>query len=97
MRPKFCIFAASIGYKDMQKRWVLVPKNTAVANERLQRELGIHPVLVDLLVSRGIDSFDKAKSFFRPQLSALHDPFEMRDMQKAVERIERAIGSNEKI
>ena len=55
------------------------------------------PVLANLLVQRGIDTLEKAKKFFNPQLSDLHDPFPMKDMDKAVERVERAVRNREKI
>ena len=48
------------------------------------------PLLASLLVARGVDSFEAAKSFFRPNLSHLHDPYRMMDMERAVERIEQA-------
>lgn len=59
--------------------------------------MGIHTVLADMLVNRGISNFGEARGFFRPDLSALHDPFLMRDMSKAIARIEQAIGNNEKV
>ncbi|HEX2606853.1 MAG TPA: single-stranded-DNA-specific exonuclease RecJ, partial [Flavisolibacter sp.] len=63
----------------------------------LFRELKIHPVLCNILTQRGMDTFEKAKNFFRPQLSDLHDPFLMKDMDKAVSRILSAFSDNEKI
>ncbi len=81
----------------MEKEWRLKdpadPENVA----RLSAELGIDPVLSALLVSRGIHTFAGARSFFRPDLTMLHDPFLMKDMDKAVERLEAAIRSGEKI
>lgn len=59
--------------------------------------LTIHHLLAALLLQRGYDNFDKAKSFFRPNLGQLHDPFLMKNMDKAVARIEKAILENEKI
>lgn len=64
---------------------------------RLQTTLNIHPVLLQLLVQRGISTFEEAKKFFRPALTDLHDPFLMTDMQKAIERIETAVANGEKI
>ena len=64
---------------------------------RLSSELGIDPVLSKLLVQRGIGSFQEARAFFRPSLDNLHDPFLMKDMDKAVERVEAAVRSGEKI
>lgn len=63
----------------------------------LSRELGISPSISRLLVQRGILTVADAKKFFRPQLSDLHDPFLMKDMDKAVERLNRAMGRKEKI
>lgn len=80
----------------MEKRWKIreADKNK-VAN--LQQSLSINPSLCQLLVQRGIDTFQKAKDFFRPQLSQLHNPFLMKDMQKAVDRILKAIDEDQKI
>lgn len=64
---------------------------------RLAAELGIDPVLSSLLVNRGINTFEKARAFFRPSLASLHDPFLMKDMDKAVERLEKAVNGNERI
>lgn len=81
----------------MQKRWVLKSKTDVKITNKLREELNINAVLTELLVSRGIGSFDEAKQFFRPQLSDLHDPFLMKDMEKAISRIIQAIGNKEKI
>ncbi len=59
--------------------------------------LKVHPVLCNMLVQRGIDSYEKAKSYFRPELKDLHDPFLMKDMAKAVKRIFSAFSAGEKI
>ena len=80
----------------MRKRWTLLPAD-AVAVDHLQRALNINPILCRLLVQRGVTTFDQAKTFFRPDLTQLHDPFLMEDMDKAVERIELAIFKKEKI
>src|SRR5690606_35543110 len=81
----------------MQKRWVLKCKTDVKITNKLREELNINAVLTELLVSRGIGSFDEAKQFFRPQLSDLHDPFLMQDMEKAISRVIQAIGNKEKI
>ena len=65
--------------------------------KRLTEELSISPILSQLLVQRDILTFDDARSFFRPDLSDLHDPFLMADMQKAVNRLTLAMEKNEKI
>lgn len=81
----------------MEKRWVVKPKadETVVAN--LAKELNIDKVLANLLAQRGVTSFAEAKKFFRPSLEDLHDPFLMKDMDKAIERLEKAVRNNEKI
>ena len=80
----------------MEKRWRVNPVDKD-RSEALFKELKIHPVLCHMLVHRGIDTYDKAKSFFRPSLEDLHDPFLMKDMDKAVERIIQAFDTKEKI
>lgn len=80
----------------MNKRWNIQPVNKAKANA-LHDALKIHQLLCNILVQRGIDTFDTAKDFFRPQLSQLHSPWLMKDMDKAVERIQTAFSKNEKI
>lgn len=65
--------------------------------KQLSAELGVDPVLATLLVHRGIRTFEEARSFFRPNLSDIHDPFLMKDMDKAVERLEKAVYGNEKV
>ncbi len=64
---------------------------------QLQKELNIHPILCQLLIQRGIKTYDEAKAFFRPSLNALHDPFLMKGMDEAIKRIGRAIRNQEKI
>jgi single-stranded-DNA-specific exonuclease len=81
----------------MEKRWVLMPTGNSETIHKLAGELNIHPILAQLLVQRGVNTFDEAKHFFRPSLSDLHDPFLMKDMDKAVERISNAILNKEKI
>ena len=65
--------------------------------KQLSAELGVDPVLATLLVHRGIRTFEEARSFFRPNLSDIHDPFLMKDMDKAVERLEKAVHGKEKV
>ncbi|MCK6649185.1 MAG: DHH family phosphoesterase, partial [Bacteroidia bacterium] len=81
----------------MEKRWSIKSQSDQETVGRLASELSIDPILAQLLVQRGINTFDEAKQFFRPSLSGLHDPFLMKDMDKAVVRLEKAIASNEKI
>lgn len=81
----------------MQKRWVIKPKNDAKKTNNLKEELSVSSVIAELLINREINSFEQAKLFFRPTLDMLHDPFLMKDMDKAISRIEQAIGNKEKI
>lgn len=78
-------------------RWTLKPKPDAITVNTLADKLGIGVPVAKLLVQRGINSFEEAKKFFRPDLKELHDPFLMKDMEKAVERIEKAIENDENI
>ncbi|HRD40478.1 MAG TPA: single-stranded-DNA-specific exonuclease RecJ, partial [Bacteroidia bacterium] len=63
----------------------------------LKEILNVDRIIASLLFQRKISGFDEAKSFFRPDLNELHDPFLMRDMDKAIERIQKAINNNERI
>ena len=78
------------------KRWRLQTANKE-KSAALFKELKIHPVLCNILAQRGIESYEAAKKYFRPQLNGLHDPFLMKDMQKAVDRILHAFAEGEKI
>jgi single-stranded-DNA-specific exonuclease len=78
-------------------RWTLQPPPDPDKQQQLAASLKIDPYLAGLLVQRGIDAFAKAKSYFRPSLDELHDPFLMKDMDKAVHRIQQAIGNHENI
>lgn len=78
-------------------RWTLKQEPDSIKVNQLAKELGIEKTLAKILVQRNIDSFDKAKQFFRPSLEDLHDPFLMKDMDIAVQRIENAIANNENI
>src|SRR3982750_719980 len=80
----------------MKKRWKILSADDNKVLQ-LQQNLHIHKTLCGILVQRGIDTFQKAHDFFRPQLSHLHDPWLMKDMLKAVNRIISAINNNEKI
>ena len=81
----------------MDKRWVLKEKADGQVIEELSTSLNINKRLASLLIHRGISNFDEAKKFFRPELKDLHDPFLMKDMDKAVNRIIKAIDNGEKI
>ena len=78
-------------------KWILKEPADPAKVERLSTEVGIDKVLAELLVKRGVETFEQARSFFRPSLDALHDPFLMKDMAKAVERLHSAIAGGEKI
>lgn len=78
------------------KRWTILPAPKESIDE-LKNKLGIHPVLCKLLALRGVHNFEQAKMFFRTDIAQLHDPFLMKDMQTAVDRITQAIANNEKI
>jgi single-stranded-DNA-specific exonuclease len=80
----------------MKKRWTILPYDEVKAN-LLQEALKVSPVIAGILLQRGIESFEEAKQYFRPQLSDLHDPWLMKDMDKAVARIFEAFSRNEKI
>jgi single-stranded-DNA-specific exonuclease len=79
-----------------EKRWNILSADDSKAGE-LQQSLKIHPAICRILAQRNIEDFNTAKSFFRPQLSDLHDPWLMKDMDKAVERILQAVNAQEKI
>jgi len=81
----------------MEKNWVIRRQGEAKAVSHLQEVLGVDFAVANLLVQRGIKTYGDAKSFFRPQLENLHDPFLMMGMARAVERIERAVNSGEKL
>ena len=81
----------------VERKWIIKETSNPEAVSRLSAELGIDPVLSQLLVQRGVTSFEDARAFFRPNLDSLHDPFLMKDMDKAVERLRKAVISGEKI
>ncbi len=78
-------------------RWTLKPKPDPIVVNLLADKLGIGIPVAKLLAQRGISTFEEAKKFFRPDLKELHDPFLMKDMEKAVERIEQAMTNEENI
>ena len=77
--------------------WELEKEQDKSKIKTLQDQLNVSKLISTLLLNRGIDTFEKAKQFFRPSLSDLHDPFLMQDMQKAINRIQEAIKRGEKI
>ncbi|NOY51434.1 MAG: single-stranded-DNA-specific exonuclease RecJ [Chlorobi bacterium] len=81
----------------MDKRWILHKNADTESVKSLSKELNINPKLGTLLFYRGVSTFEQAKQFFRPKLEHLHDPFLMKDMDKAVDRINEAVVKGEKI
>lgn len=81
----------------IDKRWEVKAQGEAKVVAAIASHIGISPVLANLLVQRGIDTVEKAEKFFDPQLRDLHDPFLMKDMDRAVERVEQALERNERI
>jgi single-stranded-DNA-specific exonuclease len=78
-------------------RWTLKSKPEKQKVQALQNDLQVDEIIATLLIQRGIETFEDAKSFFRPTLADLHHPYLMKDMDKAVVRIENAIKNNENI
>ena len=78
-------------------RWDIKAGGDEKAASELAKELTISKSLASILVDRKIDTFDKAKKYFRPSLDDIHNPFLMKDMDRAIERIERALGEGERI
>lgn len=78
-------------------RWTIKPKPNQEQVDQLAQELNVDSLVATLLIQRGITTFDQAKTFFRPSLEHLHDPFLMKDMEIAVNRIENAIANQENI
>ncbi len=77
------------------KRWTILPAPQESINE-LKNKLGIHPALCKLLALRGVHNFEQAKTFFRTDIAQLYDPFLMKDMDKAVNRITKAMDFHKK-
>ena len=80
-----------------EKRWAFKETGSPDLVESLANQLNISTVLSNLLIQRGINTYEDAKKFFRPSVSDLHDPFLMKDMDKAIARLEQAIRDNENI
>ncbi|WP_291285626.1 single-stranded-DNA-specific exonuclease RecJ [Flavobacterium sp.] len=78
-------------------RWTLKPKPSEEKIKHLAQALNVEDFVATLLIQRGIETFEEARDFFRPSLEQLHDPFLMKDMDKAVSRIELAIKNQENI
>ena len=78
-------------------RWTLKSKPEKEKVQKLQNELQVDEIIATLLIQRGVETYDQAKTFFRPTLKDLHNPYLMKDMDKAVSRIEKAISNGENI
>lgn len=81
----------------MAYRWTASPKLNDQKVELLAERINVSPTIATLLLQRGVETFDQAKKFFRPQLADLYDPFLMKDMDKAVDRILKAISGGQRI
>jgi len=81
----------------MDFRWKHKNKANSELVEHLSNEINVNPTLANVLINRGIGDFQQAKDFFRPDFDKLHDPFLMKDMDAAVQRLHHAIENNEKI
>ncbi len=80
-----------------EKRWNLRQNYDLETVEKLTASLGVDKIIAILLVERGITTFEEARSFFRPGLDQIHDPYLMKGMRKAVDRINEAIAKQERI
>jgi single-stranded-DNA-specific exonuclease len=81
----------------MEKRWLLKETPPKERIEELSKAININPYLASILLQRNITDYESAKSFFRPSLNQLHNPFLMKGMEKAVNRLKKAIDAGEKI
>jgi len=81
----------------MEKIWIYKDEPDEQIIQNLSKSINVNQTLAKILAQRGIESFDQAKLFFRPSLKTLHDPFLMKDMDKAVNRLCEAVFSKEKI
>lgn len=81
----------------MAYRWTAFPKLNDQKVEQLAESINVPTIIARLLLQRGVENFDQAKKFFRPQLEDLYDPFLMKDMDKAIERIREAVLNKQKI
>lgn len=97
MTSNFRYFVCRITKIGMKKRWVIhTPADDTTISE-LAHKINCSPVIANLLLQRGIDTQEKVQAFFHPSLNMLHDPFLMKDMDKAVERLDKAIAHEEKM
>ncbi|HLW61813.1 MAG TPA: hypothetical protein VKY33_00300, partial [Flavobacterium sp.] len=78
-------------------RWTLKKNQNPEVIQHLITTLNVNPLIATLLTQRGVTTFEEARNFFRPSLAHLHDPFLMKDMDKAVQRVEQALKNQERI
>lgn len=90
-------FEKIVNKKIMNKRWVVNATPDEKKVSELSSRLNCNPVVANLLIQRGIESYEEALDFFNPKLEQLHNPFLMKDMEQAVERLDRAIQKGERI
>src|SRR5574344_694789 len=83
--------------RNIEKKWVLRAPGNPLYTRQLMQDLGIDEVLANLLVQRGVKDYAEARDFFRPDLKMLHNPFLMKDMDAAVERVHSAVENGENI
>ena len=86
--------------KTKEKKWILkgsTDLSSRTAKEKIAKDLGINPIIADLLYTRGYTTPETAKNFLYMENEMLCNPFDMKDMDKAVERVERAIATHERI
>jgi single-stranded-DNA-specific exonuclease len=81
----------------MSYRWTAYPKLNDQKVEQLADSINVTPYIATLLLQRGVENYEQAKKFFRPQLTELYDPFLMKDMDKAIDRVGKAIQNKERI
>lgn len=97
MTRNFRFFVTELEKSIMKKRWVInTPPETNKIQE-LAHKINCNPIIANLLLQRGINSPEVAQAFFYPSLNMLHDPFLMQDMDKAVDRLDKAIAREEKV
>lgn len=82
---------------SLEKKWKINDHHSGDDIATLQQALNVDRIVANLLVQRGIKTFDEARAFFRPEFGQLHDPFLMKGMEKAIDRINSAIAINEKV
>ena len=80
-----------------EKRWITRKDYDLEVVEKLADSLGVDKIIATLLVERGVTTFEEAKHFFRPSLDQLHDPFLMKDMDRAIARINEALRKKERM